>query len=126
MDDFEKEYPDFDWRNTPAHKHPGGPKKCPCPKHEYVRDKLEQGKRVTKETKDFQPLVLRFCPPHYDVYFNEAYREIPFKYKIIIKICLKLGLVKIVKLKHMESDLCYYCKFGSGGFDKKTELPPIP
>ena len=24
MDDFEKEYPDFDWKNTPAYKHPGG------------------------------------------------------------------------------------------------------
>ena len=23
MDDFEKEYPDFDWKNTPAYKHPG-------------------------------------------------------------------------------------------------------
>ena len=32
MDDFEKEYPDFDWKNTPAYKHPNG-KDCPCPKH---------------------------------------------------------------------------------------------
>jgi len=23
MDDFEKEFPDFDWKNTPAYKHPG-------------------------------------------------------------------------------------------------------
>ena len=28
MDDFEKEYPGFDWKNTPAYKHPGG-KNCP-------------------------------------------------------------------------------------------------
>ncbi len=28
VDDFEKEYPDFDWKNTPAYKHPGG-KNCP-------------------------------------------------------------------------------------------------
>jgi hypothetical protein len=25
----------------------------------------------------------------------------------------------------MMSDQCFYCRFGSGGFDKKTELPPI-
>jgi hypothetical protein len=25
----------------------------------------------------------------------------------------------------MESELCFYCKFGSGGHDKKTELPPM-
>jgi len=24
MDDFEKEYPEFDWKNTPAYKHPRG------------------------------------------------------------------------------------------------------
>jgi len=22
MDDFDKEFPDFDWKNTPAYKHP--------------------------------------------------------------------------------------------------------
>ena len=32
---FEIEYPDFDWKNTPAYKHPGG-RNCPCPKHEYI------------------------------------------------------------------------------------------
>jgi hypothetical protein len=26
----------------------------------------------------------------------------------------------------MESDLCFYCKFGSGGHGKKSELPPVP
>jgi len=25
----------------------------------------------------------------------------------------------------MQSDQCFYCKFGSGGFDKRQELPPI-
>ncbi|SVD61903.1 uncharacterized protein METZ01_LOCUS414757, partial [marine metagenome] len=28
MDDFDEEFPDFDWKNTPAYKHPGG-KNCP-------------------------------------------------------------------------------------------------
>jgi len=25
----------------------------------------------------------------------------------------------------MESELCFYCKFGSGGHDRKNELPPM-
>ena len=45
MDDFEKEYPDFDWKNTPAYKHPGG-KNCPCPKHEYIREQINFAKQV--------------------------------------------------------------------------------
>jgi len=24
MDDFDKDFPGFDWKNTPAYKHPGG------------------------------------------------------------------------------------------------------
>jgi len=28
-------------------------------------------------------------------------------------------------LKHMQSDLCFYCRFGSGGHGKKNELPPM-
>jgi hypothetical protein len=26
----------------------------------------------------------------------------------------------------MQSDLCFYCRFGSGGHGKKSELPPMP
>jgi hypothetical protein len=26
----------------------------------------------------------------------------------------------------MQSDMCFYCKFGSGGHGKKSELPPMP
>ncbi len=32
MDDFEKEFPDFDCKNIHAYKHTGG-KDCPCTKH---------------------------------------------------------------------------------------------
>jgi len=49
MDDFEEDFPDFDWKNTPAYKHPGG-KNCPCPKHEYIRDHvILQNKLMTLE-----------------------------------------------------------------------------
>jgi hypothetical protein len=43
MDEFEKDFPDFDWKNTPAYKHPGG-KDCPCPKHEYIREQISVAK----------------------------------------------------------------------------------
>ena len=95
MDDFEKEFPDFDWKNIPAYKHPGG--------------------KVT----------LKFCPDHYKVYMDEVIPAMPFKYKLLTKIALKLGAIQIQKLNHMQSDLCFYCKFGSGGHGKKSELPPI-
>ncbi len=57
MEDFEKDFPDFDWKNTPAYN--------------------------------------------------------------------KIGAVVIQKIPYMQSDQCFYCKFGSGGFDRKNELPPI-
>jgi hypothetical protein len=56
---------------------------------------------------------------------NEVIPSMPLKYKILTKIALKLGAIQIEQLTHMKSDLCFYCKFGSGGHDKKNELPPI-
>jgi hypothetical protein len=49
----------------------------------------------------------------------------PLKYRILTKIALKIGAMKIEQLKYMQSDQCFYCRFGSGGHDKKNELPPI-
>ena len=125
MDDFEKEYPGFDWRNIPAYKHPGG-KNCPCPKHEHVKEQVKYAKQANKTSKEYiPPNILNFCPDHYKVYFNEALPAMPFKYKMIAKFAIKIGLIKIKQLKYMETDLCYYCRFGSGGFGKKNELPPM-
>jgi hypothetical protein len=56
---------------------------------------------------------------------NEVIPAMPLKYRILTKIALKLGAIKIEQLKYMESELCFYCKFGSGGHDRKTELPPM-
>jgi hypothetical protein len=47
MDDFEKEFPDFDWKNMPAYKHPGG-KNCPCTKHEYISEQINFTKQVNE------------------------------------------------------------------------------
>ena len=51
MDDFEKEYPEFDWKNIPAYKHPGG-RNCPCPKHEYIREQINFTKQVNEKGKE--------------------------------------------------------------------------
>ena len=124
LDDFEKDYPGFDWRNTPAYKHPGG-KDCPCPKHEYVREQVNIAKAVSRSNKEASRLVLKFCPDHYKVYINEVIPSMPLKYRILTKVALKIGAIQIQHLKYMQSDQCFYCKFGSGGHDKKSELPPI-
>ena len=124
VDDFERDYPDFDWRNTPAYKHPGG-KDCPCPKHEYVREQINYTKQVNAGGKDKASVTLRFCPDHYRVYVDEVVPSMPFKYRMFTKIALRVGAIRVVRLGHMQSDICFYCKFGSGGYGKKTELPPV-
>ena len=64
-------------------------------------------------------------PDHYKVYMEEVIPAMPLKYKLLTKIALKLGAIQVEQLTHMQSDICFYCKFGSGGHDKKSELPPI-
>jgi len=131
MEDFEKDFPDFDWRNIPAYKHPGG-KNCPCPKHEFIREQIHVTKTISNNNRDINPdtrqraqVTLKLCPDHYMVYFNEVVPAMPFKYRLMTKIALKIGAVVIQRIPYMQSDQCFYCKFGSGGFDKKTELPPV-
>jgi hypothetical protein len=131
MDDFEKNFPGFDWKNTPAYKHPGG-KDCPCPKHEYIREQINVAKTMSESNKETSPefrqkaqVTLKFCPDHYEVYFKEVIPSMPFKYRLMTKVAVRLGAISIQKLTYMQSDQCFYCKFGSGGFDKKAELPPI-
>ena len=70
-------------------------------------------------------ITLKFCPDHYNVYLKEVIPAMPLKYRILTKIALKIGAIKIEQLKYMQSDQCFYCRFGSGGHDKKNELPPI-
>lgn len=124
LDDFEKEYPGFDWKNTPAYKHPGG-RNCPCPKHEYIREQINFTKQVNEKGKEPSKVTLKFCPEHYKVYLDEVIPAMPLKYKLLTKIALKLGAIQIEQLTHMQSDLCFYCKFGSGGHERKNELPPL-
>ena len=124
MDDFERDYPGFDWKNTPAYKHPRG-RNCPCPKHEYIREQINVARTVNKTSRDPGKVTLKFCPDHYQVYLKEVIPAMPFKYRMLTKVALKIGAIQIEQLKYMQSDQCFYCKFGSGGHDKKSELPPI-
>ncbi|KAG2475200.1 MAG: hypothetical protein NPMRIOTA_250005 [Nitrosopumilales archaeon] len=124
LDDFEKDYPEFDWKNTPAYKHPGG-KDCPCPKHEYIREQINVARTVGRNSNQASRVTLKFCPDHYRVYMKEVIPAMPLKYKLITKVALKIGAIKIEELKYMQSELCFYCRFGSGGHEKKTEIPPI-
>jgi hypothetical protein len=128
MDDFEKDFPEFNWRNVPAYKHPQG-KDCPCPKHEYIREQINIAKAISNNNKDISPdhrqkaqISLKLCPDHYKVYFKEVVPSMPLKYRIMTKIALKIGAVVIQQIPYMQSDQCFYCKFGSGGFDKKTPI----
>lgn len=123
MDDFEREYPGFDWKNTPAYKHPGG-KDCPCPKHEYIREQIRFTGQVREKGGEGSGVTLKFCPDHYRVYHDEVIPGMPFKYRMLTRLALRIGAIKVEQLKYMESELCFYCKFGSGGYDKKAELPP--
>ena len=106
MDDFEKEFPGFDWKNTPAYKHPGG-KNCPCPKHQYIREQIKFAKTVNESSSEAAKVTLKFCPEHYKVYMDEVIPAMPLKYKILTKIALKLGAIQIEHLTHMQSDLCF-------------------
>lgn len=128
MDDFEKDFPDFNWKNIPAYRHPLG-KDCPCPKHEYIREQINISKTISSnkwesspEKKRKTPVTLKLCPDHYSVYFEEVIPSMPLKYRLMTKIALKIGAVVVQKIPYMQSDQCFYCKFGSGGFDKKTPI----
>lgn len=131
MEDFEKDFPDFDWKNIPAYKHPKG-KDCPCPKHEFIREQVNISKNLNSTSiQDYSKhspkaqITLKLCPDHYNVYFREVIPSMPLKYKLMTKVAIRLGAVVIQQISYMLSDQCFYCRFGSGGFDRKTELPPI-
>ena len=84
MEDFEKDFPDFDWKNIPAYKHPKG-KDCPCPKHEFIREQVNISKNLnnssiqdSKHSPKAQ-ITLKLCPDHYKVYFKEVIPSMPLK-----------------------------------------------
>ena len=123
MDDFDKDFSGFDWKNTPAYKHPGG-KDCPCPKHEYIREQINIAKNLNTETKNIDMnkrpssnVTLKFYPGRlYNVYFKEVIPAMPLKYKIM-QISMKASDVMIIQqIPYMMSQKCFYCNFEYGRF----------
>lgn len=109
-DDF-----NFDWRNTPSKDHPKG-LKCDCPKCTEVRENIAMNQGH---------LRMKLCPDHYRVYFNEIFPKFPFMLRFFGKLFMKIGVIEIREIPYMQSDQCFYCRFGSGNRDNKTELPPV-
>ena len=97
-----------------------------CIRDRYIREQINFTKQVNQKGNEGSKVTLKFCPEHYKVYMDEVIPAMPLKYKILTKIALKIGAIQIQHLTHMQSDLCFYCKFGSGGHGKKSELPPMP
>ena len=111
MDEFDDEYPDFDWRSTPSEKHD---KKCLCPKCEELQE-IRKSRNV------------KMCPDHYqdfmEYFFNESDN---FLEKLMLKLILKLRIVKIIELSHMESGLCHLCKFDDDDGGQRNDIVPAP
>lgn len=125
LDDWNKaNNNDFDWKETPVNEHPVN---CNCPKHEHIRDLTA----TRKQTQDTSPIKIRLCPEHFKAWHEtkgDMYKHARWWQKIIVWIALKRGWLQIIELKYMNSELCYWCKFGSGGRGIKVDpiTPDMP
>ncbi len=115
----EKDEFGFDWKETPLMDHP---KKCRCPKHEHLKE-LGQ---TAKQTKEF-PIRIKLCPSHYKVFqesLPEQEKRLGFWKSKVAKFIMKIGMIKFIEIPYMQSDQCFYCRFGSGGLDKRNKITP--
>ena len=109
----------FDWKETPLRDHPN---KCNCPKHEHLKELT----KTSMQSNNF-PVRIKLCPEHYKVYLEtlpEQYKEIGWWKTLIVKFARKIGMIKVVEIPYMQSDQCFYCRFGSGGLDKRNKIIP--
>ena len=98
---------DFNWREIHPNDHPRG---CTCPKHEWAKERAR--------SKHMFPITYRYCPDHYQLYLDtqeEMWSKLKWYQKIIIRFLKWRKLIRVVKLTAMESDLCFMCKYGTGG-----------
>ena len=116
-DEWQKEHDtDFNWKETKGRDHP---KDCTCPKCEYLKEQ----RRTFKEF----PIVHKLCPDHYKVFMEEKsnmLKELKLWEKVIIKLMFKFNMIVIRELKYAQSDLCLWCRFGSGGRGIRKQMPP--
>ncbi len=107
---------DLNWRETKLSEHPKG---CNCPKHEYMEEKLK-----TQEL----PITYKYCPQHFKAWHetkNDMFKNLKLWEKYILKYMFWSGMIKIIELKYAQSDICMWCRFGSGGRGIKLK-PHMP
>lgn len=113
LDEWNKAFDnDFDWKETEWTKHPKG---CNCPKHEYFEEQR-------KSQRHF-PIVYKYCPDHFKAWYDtkdEMMRKLKWWQRQMVKFLFWRKLVIIKELTHAQSDLCIWCRFGSGGRGIKT------
>ena len=129
-DDWKENFGDFDWEETPDYDHP---KKCQCPRHEEYRVKAKSLRKL--------PMVYYLCSDHHKIFLEtrdevraKTYDSLTKQFgfirgniaKIVIKLVWYFKLVQFKELKQIPfgSDLCFFCKFGSGGRGKKHPISP--
>lgn len=129
-DDYSENFGNFDWKETPLYNHP---KKCKCPKHEAI----VENRRASLQSGSLK-MILKLCPGHFKAYhetFDESqkkmYKTLSFLQKIAFKFVMLppiyRRLIEVRELTHAQSDICFWCKFGSGGRGiKRTVSPDIP
>lgn len=119
VEKWQKEFDtDFNYKETKWINHPKG---CKCPKHEWAKEQA-------KSRRDF-PIVFRYCPDHFKLWHEtkeEMYKGLKWWHKLILKFYFWRKLIIIQELKYAQSDLCIWCRFGTGGRGGKKINPLAP
>jgi hypothetical protein len=116
-DDWQNENnTDFNWKETPLSEHPNK-SKCTCPRHEHLKE------LAVDSINTRSALRIKLCPNHYRVYYEtlpEMKTRMTLVQRFFTWFAQAIGWVKIVELKYAQTDLCLWCKYGSGGRGIKT------
>ncbi len=119
--EFQKEFDtDFNYKEEKWINHP---KNCKCPKHEYF-----EGRKKDMRANGF-PIVYKYCPDHFKLWHEtkeEMYKGLIWWHRLILKFYFWRGLIRIQELKHAQSDLCIWCRFGTGGRGGRKITPLSP
>jgi hypothetical protein len=108
---------DFDWKETPLNKHP---KKCNCPKHEYLAEKINTPREF--------PIVYKYCPDHFKEWHNsknQMLKQLNWLQRQIVKFMFWRKMIIVKELTYAQSDICIWCRLGGGGRGIKTPYNTI-
>lgn len=119
VDDFDAEYPGFDWKNTPDSQHPGG-RDCRCPRHEHIREKTRYVRDAARAGHLVRP-SLKLCPDHAAQVDQQVAAHSILK-RTILRFYIRTGLFRIITLDHRNSEMCEWCRYGGGG----RKIPQVP